>query len=315
MNRHRERIELIKVTPKIARDWLDGMRRMLRNRDLKQSNVRNMKHIINEDVWDRRVALLHFINVDGEQICINGQHRLTAIVELNVVLECYCMFDCTRDLMDVLDQTMAPRSPGDVFLLRGTLDKYYHQGAALAKRILSYNPKRPKTLWRNDATKPTHKALEEVIFKDKELIERILRLFIGHPFREMTSRQPDRLALISRPHATFLYWLFTKCTNEAAAMQFFFELENRTTSYKASPIKKLHAKLLRAARERKHIDLERVPWVILAFNAWVQRTSADLNYESGKDDIPLVIKRRDFSADDSILASIKKEHAANSMPT
>lgn len=112
-NRKIMRIEKVIVTPKLAAAYLN---RNKNNRKINTKIVAKYAADIKNNKWKEDTGELIKISTDGN--LIDGQHRLSAIVEAKKSIFLHIAFDVSPDVFDILD-TGKPRSAADVFHMQG----------------------------------------------------------------------------------------------------------------------------------------------------------------------------------------------------
>jgi hypothetical protein len=90
------------------------------NRKISHGRVVEIADDMTEGRWMTQTG--ESIKFDTDNILIDGQHRLAAIVRAQVPIEMACVFDVIRDRINVLD-TMQPRSVAQVLVMRGHRSK------------------------------------------------------------------------------------------------------------------------------------------------------------------------------------------------
>lgn len=99
------------VTPTIAREWL---KRNLGNRPVKPTHVARLADAIRRGLWKMTGDAIRF-STTGK--LIDGQHRLHAIIEAEVGVNCVVMFGLGDDIFDVIDSGSG-RSKADVVFVK-----------------------------------------------------------------------------------------------------------------------------------------------------------------------------------------------------
>jgi hypothetical protein len=100
-------MEALQVTPAMAAQWLEGN---VDNRRIRQHKVRQWSIVIRQGRW----KLTHQgIALDENGHLLDGQHRLTAIVETGIAVPMMVAFNAPRETFADID-IQEPRSVGDV---------------------------------------------------------------------------------------------------------------------------------------------------------------------------------------------------------
>lgn len=106
-------IEVVRVTPKMATEWLTHNSN---NRSVRRNRVRQYASEMQRGQWRFTGDPIRF-NVDG--VLIDGQHRLMALVESGVGgLDMLVIRELGTDVFPVIDSGLS-RSPGDSLALMG----------------------------------------------------------------------------------------------------------------------------------------------------------------------------------------------------
>lgn len=100
----------MKIDPTTARQLL--LRNSLDQRKIKPSVVHRYAQDMKAGLWQKNAEPIH-INKEG-YLC-NGQHRLQAIIEANVTVEIYVIYDVDATIFD----TGYKRNPGDQLRMSG----------------------------------------------------------------------------------------------------------------------------------------------------------------------------------------------------
>lgn len=107
------RVEIITVTPDMARKWL---KRNVTNRPLKRAQISRMVRALKEGRWDHLNGET-LIFSDGHQL-LDGQHRLEAVVEADLPITTLVVFGIQEARRSTID-TGTMRQLGDHLGLRG----------------------------------------------------------------------------------------------------------------------------------------------------------------------------------------------------
>lgn len=108
----RPRVETMKVTPKLAEDWLGHNSH---NRGLRNAHVEELAGAMRRGEWMMNGDAIRFA-IDGT--LLDGQHRLWAIVESATAIMSLVVFDLPLDAQDTMDLAKR-RNLKDVLQLRG----------------------------------------------------------------------------------------------------------------------------------------------------------------------------------------------------
>lgn len=122
------------ITPKKALEWLKLNHN---NRPLSSKVVSKYAALMRAGKWRLNGESIKF-TINGD--LIDGQHRLAAIVESGVSVECYVVRGLEHEAFDTVDQGRS-RTSGDVLARRG--EKHYNMlASATAMYLQLFNEKR-----------------------------------------------------------------------------------------------------------------------------------------------------------------------------
>lgn len=125
------RIEEVKITPAMAREWLLVSPERAQ-RSIRQRNVAKILHAIDTGEW----KVTHQpIALDSTGFVLDGRHRLTAIAAQRKHVTSLVAFDADPASFGVID-TGAARSPGDSLKIAGYTD--VNVLAAVTRQVLAY---------------------------------------------------------------------------------------------------------------------------------------------------------------------------------
>lgn len=99
--------ELCKITPKDAHEWLKGNRS---NRPVRHSHVRFLAGQIKAGKW---LVNGETIKISDDDVVLDGQHRLMAVIQADAAIETWVMYGISRDAMCTID-TGVVRTAADV---------------------------------------------------------------------------------------------------------------------------------------------------------------------------------------------------------
>jgi hypothetical protein len=123
------KMKVITLTPDLARTWLQ---RNLGNRPIKKSNVVAISEQIKKGRWKMTGDAIRFSNTGK---LIDGQHRLSAIVEAGIPVQTLVITGLADEIFDVID-TGSGRSKSDVvfidFALTPAVAKLVSSSAGMA---------------------------------------------------------------------------------------------------------------------------------------------------------------------------------------
>lgn len=252
---------IVEMTPARARKIL---KRNDRNRGLRADYVRQLAGAMMRGEW---VVNGEPIQIAEDGTLLNGQHRLSAVVESEVsvpMLVVSGLSPSTRMTMDV----GARRTLSDVLALHGETDTT-NLGAVLG---LLYRYRNGARLDYSSRTAPTITQALELLEKEKGLHAALL-----------SARQVFRETHMRLSVAALLLFLFEE-VDPKAGQAFFDALCDPQGEKPGSAVLKLRAHLDRVRTQRKYrfSTLVLSAMTIKAFNAWREgRTVESLTYRPG----------------------------------
>lgn len=104
-------MQVVSVTPEMARKWLG---RNAGNRPLKTTHVGRLANAIRGGKWKLTGDPIRFSDTGK---LIDGQHRLQAIVDAELPVQCVVMHGLNDDIFDVIDSG-SPRSKADAVFIK-----------------------------------------------------------------------------------------------------------------------------------------------------------------------------------------------------
>lgn len=135
------RIERVTVNKQMAQDWLE--RNIDRNRTISRQRVRRLAGDMTARRWKRTGETIKF---DRTGRLVDGQHRLSAVIEADMPVEFDVAYDVAEDAVTAIDQGRA-RSAKDVFHMAGEVSaKVMAASAKISINYLEgYNPNYSRT--------------------------------------------------------------------------------------------------------------------------------------------------------------------------
>ena len=156
------------VTPTMARDMLT---KNPRNRSLRRSNVRYLAEELKSGRW----KLTHQgVAVATDGTLLDGQHRLSAIVEANVSALLNVSFECDPDMFSVID-TGSARTHADVLRISGGISSQETTTGAAVKLVYLYR-EQPHLTWTGEVSRISSTVVLEEFQKAPELYNWAIRL-------------------------------------------------------------------------------------------------------------------------------------------
>jgi hypothetical protein len=125
------RAKLVTVTPEIAVEWLE---RNKNNRDVRDRVVERYAREMRTGGWGLSDQAISFSVEDekGERVLLNGQHRLFAIVEANVPIQSFVVWDLPHESQQIMDIGCF-RTADERFTLRGDMGRVSKRELAVAR--------------------------------------------------------------------------------------------------------------------------------------------------------------------------------------
>lgn len=241
---------IVEVTPVMAEGWL--RERNKKNRPLNIPRVGRLKKAIESNGFVLNGETIVF---SKSGMLLDGQHRLQAIVESAVAVECYVIFDVADDAFATID-TGAGRSASDTLHAAGI------ENSGVLGPALGY-----LYLWRKNGTIDLGGQQAHVSNADR------LQTYYENPgIANSVPFGKSIKGLMSAAVATFVHFVLYE-THPEEATEFFSKLETGAELREGDPIHTLRERLLRANRpgpaaKRKAASLSRVEVVAFAFKAW-----------------------------------------------
>jgi hypothetical protein len=237
------RPEWVTVTPTQAATWLT--RNHPRNRPLDRVHVKRLAGAILAGKWKQTAET---VQSDEDGYLVNGQHRLTAIVQANRPASLLVAMGVDREAIEAMDQGKV-RSTADTL---GTRGKTNTPTLAAATVILLQ--------WERNQPLGAPSS-----FRRDELVECSDR----HPGLDdcvIMGRRAQKMLGLPGSVATALYYIFWE-KNEVAATAFFERLITGANLSVDDPISRLRNRLIEAKGSR-HLTIPRIEQAALTIKAW-----------------------------------------------
>jgi hypothetical protein len=273
------RLEVVEVSPKKAREWLDNSRGQ-RQRPLKKTVVTRLSHAIDTDQW----RLTHqAIALDTNEIVIDGQHRLTAIANAGKTVPCLIAFESESETFDVID-TGTARSAADTISIAGYAQP--NNVAAIARMLLAYDVTRGNTIsWQTARGTATTSDVMELLSTERG--DRVLNaLSYGTSIGTAWGRPGYRTWVA----AVLVIIAESKVPDELGA-EFIMRLQDGASLASGSPILALRRYVMSDAGLRNVPAMYRQPVgiavTIKALNGWIaQDTRNHMVFKPGVEKMP-----------------------------
>jgi len=248
---------IIVITPAKAKKYLE---QNIGNRPLKKTHVRFLKGEIEKGNWKCNGES---IKIGKNKQIIDGQHRLSAIVEAKKSIKTVVMTGLDPDVFDTID-TGKNRSPGDTFALMG--EKNVNQLAALIKSLHRY--------YDLDWKKAHHISNTE--------------------FEKLLERWPDTRQIVRNPtlrapglipaRCIHLCYYVCRRKNKDQALEFMTKLCNGNDIPARSPIMALRNKIMDGKLKGMRMDPDLL--IALIFKSWNYyregKSTTRLTYKKGE---------------------------------
>jgi hypothetical protein len=254
--------EIIEVSPRIAEEILG---KNPRNRSLRPDYVRQLAGAMKRGEW---VINGQPIQIAEDQTLLNGQHRLSAVVESGQTVPMLVV----RGLQVETQKTMdvgTRRTLSDVLALHGERDTT-NLAAVLG---LLHRYRLGARLDYASRTAPTVPEALELLREEPKVRDSIAE-----------ARHVFRMTRMRVSVAGLLHYLFEE-KDSGAGKEFFNALCDPSGEEPGSPVLKLRSHLERVSSERKYrtLTLTLSAMTIKAFNAWREgRTVESLSYRAGR---------------------------------
>jgi hypothetical protein len=194
------RYELVDITPALAKEWLD---RNSHNRNIRERVVNGYAADMLAGNWVEDGQSIKF-SADG--VLLDGQHRLSAIVQSGMTVHMLVVTNLAASTQDTMD-TGAKRSLADVLKLHG--EEHYVTLAAALLRVHVWKQGARKNIKQSGNARPTHRQLLSVLDGHPELRRSV----------QIGSRVRDSVR-ISGGTVALCHWLFNRIDQGDCA--FFF---------------------------------------------------------------------------------------------
>lgn len=125
MGRPKRKPELMLVSPKRAREFLETMEE---NRPMRLNYALQLGKEMQGGTWQENGATIAFEGEPPNHKLIDGQHRLTAIIEMNMSMELLVVWNCEEGSIKTTDQGKS-RQVWENLHLSGVSIGKYHQTA------------------------------------------------------------------------------------------------------------------------------------------------------------------------------------------
>ena len=155
-------VEIVTMTPK----WADMLltKHNINNRPLRPQTVKRYANAILSGSWR---LTQQGIALSRENVLLDGQHRLAAIVEANRPVQILLATDCDPDIFTAIDNGLA-RKAGDVLHLDGVKNSF--KAAAMVRLMLLYNTQPEKAWTGGRYVVPLHSDILDCFRANSEIV-------------------------------------------------------------------------------------------------------------------------------------------------
>lgn len=238
-------IEIIDVTPEMAKEWLTGVHH---NRKLRSANVNRYARDMDKGRWTFNGEPIQF---DTNGTLINGQHRLNAILQSGTTQKFLVIRNLPPQAQETMD-TGAKRTPGDVLSLSGYENS--NQLAAVARLAMQIEASPSIVVMQRGYTTAELKARVE---SDPSLITTVQNVVPNLPKQNF----------IPGSVLAFCYYRLSQ-VNADKAREFFEGLLTLVNLPSGSPILALHRRLTALTATRNKSAQYQFEIIALVFQAW-----------------------------------------------
>lgn len=114
------------------------------------------------------------IRISPENVLLDGQHRLTAVIETGITIKSYVAYNVPKDTFDTIDSGLKPRGGADVLALRG--EKNYTLLAGTVRGYFVYTNK----FWSNTKEQKLSNQQIEDILDENPHIRNSVSIVVKH---------------------------------------------------------------------------------------------------------------------------------------
>lgn len=247
--------EIMNVTPSQAGELL---KKNTSNRKMSDKVVKKYIKEMKEGKWKFTGDP---IRISKDNILLDGQHRLTAIKESGITVQCLLMTGLDSDIFDVLD-TGKSRNASDVLSINNI--KYPTVSSSIARFILAYNSGLYTTQQMVNSTSASNADILKFVNQNGEALA---------DATEYSVSKCQKFKLISHSIFGGLFFIFN-ALHEKTAFEFFEQFSTGLNLEAKSPILHLREKLIRdSANKSKLPAKEKVALVIKAWNLFRKEKS------------------------------------------
>lgn len=256
---HAMQIEIRDISPTIAAEMLAT--NATNNRRKSRTLIRQYARDMSDGHWEITGEAIKF---DTNGRLIDGQHRLTAVIQSGATVKMAVITGLEPHVMHVID-TGKSRTGADALTISGEIENA-NVVAALARKIIGYQA------GQTEVFKTKKISIRGVSITNRDILGLVCSTDL-QPFARFAARtNASQIArVLSVSEWAFVYWLLCQ-TDEKDAETFLTKLATLDNVPLHSPIRTLFDRLTKSAV--KLTGKQTLMAVIAAWNAW--RTGSDL---------------------------------------
>jgi hypothetical protein len=247
-----ETIQKERITKESAIKMLENNKN---NRNVLQTRIKRYAQDMRSGLW---ITNGETIKIDEDGNILDGQHRLYAVVETGITIECYVIRGLPRSCFNTID-IGAPRSSASIFQIAGY--KHYTNLSAMSKMLYFWR-KAQNPFADGSVLTISHAALLESIDNEDEL------LFQAAAFGD----NKNFLKKIIPPRMIgFCFYVFSKKSPDDC-IEFFELLNSGEPGYEGGPILFLRDQLLLDVGAKKKMSVKyKCALIFKAFKIFIQK--------------------------------------------
>lgn len=250
------RAEITTITPKLAAQLLQDN---VKNRRLDPQHVESLAYQMIQGGWKAHGTP---IQISTQGLLLDGQHRLSAIVESGVTLDMLVVYDVSETAFDVID-TGKKRIASDALHIDGFSNTHLLAAAAKQVFLREQDAFTGSTMGALYKTRISNAAIREVVDRHPDLVDCV---------RVVLSRYRRSIKLMRPTIAVFFYYQFRKLDVVAADL-FFSKLSEGAGLDAADPVYVLRQRLFDNAQSRRRmLEQDVAIMVVKTWNAVRRRT-------------------------------------------
>lgn len=262
--KHGFKTRIVVITPELAEAWIKHL--SPEQRQVKSMHLASLVRDIKRGRWKLNGET---IVIDRHGRCVQGQHRLLAVIKAGMPISSFVVFGMTDDVFSTFD-IVAKRQGADTLRVRGVKDCV--TASAIVRLLLVYE--NSPAFSTNIATSPVE--VDEVWAANDDLPEAVL----------WAGRVKAVNSALKGSVAGACYFLFSRKDKEAADT-FFEDLVSGANLAANDPVKTLRDRVLR--RDCKLSHREQIAVIIKAWNCRREGKSVEKIYwNSERESFPVI---------------------------